>query len=112
MEIQAFGPKNLIGRGLVQGLNFAGWPANDRLFDVGIPAQAEMQGPLIFGAKAAAAGDFLHLLPSVPKQPYLRADGAAITGGPFEFKFDPPIFRRHLVLIDEQRAFLIGDHQV
>ena len=83
----------LIGGGLVDGLNFAGGPANHRLFNLRILAQSEMQPPLVLRRKAAAAGNFLHLLLPIPEQRDLRADRAAIAGGSFQLKFDPLVLR-------------------
>ena len=92
--------------------SFARRPANYGLFDLRIFAQAKMQAPLVLRGEAAASGNFLHLLLAVPEQRDLGADRAAVAGGPFQLKFDPLIFRRHGVLVDQQRALLIGDHDI
>ena len=71
-----------------------------------------MQPPLVLRGETAAAGNFLHLLLAVPEQRHLRADRAAVAGGAFQFEFDPLVFRRHRVLVNQQRPLLIGDHHV
>ena len=92
--------------------SFARRPADHGLFHLRIFAQAEMQAALVLRGEAAAAGNFLHLLLAVPEQRDLRADRAAVAGGAFQFEFDPLIFRRHRVLVDQQRALLVGDHNI
>src|ERR1700704_2589552 len=74
---------------LFNGLKLAGWPANDGLFKTRVPAQTEMQPPLILCGEAAASGNLLHLLPAAPEKRNLGADRASVTHRSFQFKFDP-----------------------
>src|SRR5271163_181370 len=67
-----------------------------------------MQPAIILGGKAAASGDLLRLLLSVPEECDLCADCAAIAGGAFELKFDPLVGGRYRVLVEQERALLIG----
>ena len=71
-----------------------------------------MQPALVLRGETAASGNFLHLLLAVPEQRDLGADRAAVAGGAFQFKLDPLIFRRHRVLVNQQRPLLVGDHNV
>src|SRR3984885_81921 len=71
-----------------------------------------MQPPIMLRCKTAAAGNLLHLLLTVPKQDNLGADGAAVTGRPFQFKFNPLVLRCHRVLVKQQRPVLIGHNHI
>jgi len=47
----------------------------------------------------------------VPEQPHLCAYGTAVAATAFQLERHPPVLRRHGVLVEQQRPFLIGyDH--
>src|SRR6266851_4770877 len=102
----------LTGGRLFDGLQLAGWPANDGPFKTRVPAQTEMQPPLILCGETAAAGNLLHLLPAAPEKSNLGADRASVTHRSFQFKFDPLVFRSHCVLVYQQWPILVGHDNV
>src|SRR5208282_6435434 len=69
----------LLGGRFVDGLNFARWPANDGFLNVRVPAQTEMQPPVVLSSETTAARNFLHLLLAIPKHCDLGTDRAAVT---------------------------------
>ena len=87
-------------------------PTNHDLLDVRLFAQTEMQAALILRPKAAATRHLLHLLLPIPEQPHLRANGAAVADAAFQVKSDPLMVRRDGILVQQQRPFLIGDHDI
>src|SRR2546421_8742880 len=100
------------GLGLIDGLDLAGGPADHGLVDTRVLSEAEVQPSLILRGESAAPRHFLELLMSVPVERHLRSDGAAIARGAFQLEFDPRIFRRDRIPVDEERAVLMGDHDV
>src|SRR5690606_19210856 len=103
---------NSTDRRRLDGLHRTRRPADDYFLDLRVRTEAEVQAALVLGAVAAGAGHFLHLLLTVPVQPYLRADGASIAGGSFEFEGNPRVLGRDVVLVDQQRPALVGDHHI
>ena len=71
-----------------------------------------MEPPIVLAAKAAAAVDRLQRLFVAKLQQNLRADRARIAALADELELDPMTLRIDFVAIDEQRALLIGDHDV
>src|SRR5580704_3412522 len=102
----------LICRRPVNGLDFAGWPANHGLFNLWILAQPEMYSAIILCGETAAAGNILHLLLPIPEQRDLSADGTAVTGGSFQLKLYPLVPRGHGVFVKQQRPTLVGDNNI
>src|SRR5579862_428597 len=99
---------NVIQNRRRQGLLFAGRPADLDAIDSRGLAQSEVQAPLILGAKAAAARNFLQLLLAVPEDSHLGADGAAITLAALQIKLDPVIVRRNRIAVEQQGSALVG----
>ena len=68
----------------LQFLRLSGRPSDDGTIDFRLPAEAEMQPPLILRAETGAAGDFLELLPSVPEElrPARRSRFGCCTAAP------------------------------
>src|SRR5205823_2417198 len=87
-------------------------PTNHRLLDVRLFPQSEMQAALILRPEAAATRDLLHLLLPIPEQPHLRANGATVADAAFQFKGDPLVVRRDGILVQQQRPFLVDDHDI
>src|ERR1700691_4160340 len=91
-----------------QGLCLTRRPPNLDPIDGASLTQSEVQTRLVLRAKAAAAGDFLHLLLAVPRHPHLRADGAAVALTALHLELDPPVVRRYRVPIQQQRPPFIA----
>ena len=92
--------------------SFARWPADDGPFETRVPAQAEVQRRLVLRGEAASSGHPWHLLVAAPEQGDLGADRAAVTGGSFQFEFDPFVFGSHRVLVHQQGPILVGHDNV
>src|SRR5262245_31649812 len=103
---------NFVGLRGLDGLRFAGRPANLDSIDVRVFPEAEMQPTLILRAEAAAARDFLSLPPPRPEDPNLSADSAAIARRAFQLEVDPFVFGSDGVFIKQRGAFLIRHHRV
>src|SRR5580700_7008831 len=71
-----------------------------------------MKSPLILRGEAATARNLLYLLLAVPEERDLSANRTAVARGSFQLKFDPFIFWRHRVLVNQQRTLLVGHHNV
>src|ERR1041385_7238389 len=71
-----------------------------------------MQPPLVFGAKATATRNCLHLSFTIPKQLNFSAESATVTGDAFQFKVDPLVLRCDGVLIDKQWTTLVSNHNI
>src|SRR6202040_4473525 len=102
----------LARNGLVDRLCFSGGPADDGFFHLRKFPKAEMQAALILRGETATAGNLLNLMLTVPEKRDLRSDRAAVAARAFEFKLDPLVFRRDGVLVDQQRAALVGHHHI
>src|SRR5215510_5054095 len=87
-------------------------PTNHRLLDVRLFPQTEMQAALILRCESATTRDLLHLLLPMPEQPHLCANGAAVADAAFQGKGDPLVVRRHGVLVQQQRSFLISHYHI
>src|ERR1700730_15922 len=71
-----------------------------------------MQRSLILCAKSAASRNFLHLPLPVPEHCDLRSYRGAIAVRADKLKFNPLILWRNRVFVNQQRATLVGDHDV
>src|SRR5439155_16782615 len=67
-----------------------------------------MKSALVLRGVSVAARHLLQLLLAVPEEAYLRADGAAVALGPFQFELNPLIVLGDRVLVNKQRPLLIG----
>src|SRR4051794_22833304 len=99
-------------RGARNRLLAARGPADHGLLDPWILAQAEMQGPLVLRRVSGTPGNLLQLLLTVPEDPHLRTDGAAIGRLPAQIEADPAAISRDRVLVDEQRTPLVGNDDI
>src|SRR6516225_5333109 len=97
---------------MIDRLDSAGGPANYGFLNLGILAKSEVQAALILGSETTATRNFLDLFLAVPEDGDLRADSTAIAFCAFEREFDPLVFGRHRIFIDEQRAPLIGHDNI
>jgi hypothetical protein len=71
-----------------------------------------MQASLILRCEATATGNLLELLPLPPVKRHLCSDRASVALRPFEFEFNPRIFRFDCILVDNQRFVLAGDNYI
>src|SRR6516162_11417657 len=71
-----------------------------------------MQASLVLRREAATTRNLLELLPLPPVKRDLRSDRTSIAPRPFEFEFNPSIFRLDCILVDQQRSVLVGDNYV
>src|SRR5579871_2640766 len=97
---------------VLQLLHFPGRPANDDLLDMRVFAETEVEAAIILRAEAVPPRYLLRLLPPIPIDRYLRADGAAIALGALQSELDPAVLRSDRILIEQQRTSLIGDDHV
>ena len=75
-------------------------------------AQTEMQAPLILRTEAAAARHLLPLLLTIPKDPHIGSDCAAIAAASDQIELDPLVARIDMIFIKQNGAFLISDNRV
>src|SRR5512145_3232559 len=95
-----------------EGLHVPRRPTNDHLLNVRVFAQTEVHAALILRRESATPRHLLHLLLALPEQPYLCANCAAVADAALQLKGDPLVVRRDAVLVQQQRAFLVGDQRI
>src|ERR1700733_12197787 len=102
----------LSGHQILYSLGFPRGPTDDRLLNLRILPQPEMQPAIVLGGKSASTGNLLQLVLAVPVKSDLRTDRTAVAGCADERKFQPLIPRGHRVLVDQQRPALVGHYYI
>src|ERR1700679_2893582 len=102
----------LSGHQILYSLGFPRGPTDDRLLNLRILTQPEMQPAVVLGGESASTGNLLQLVLAVPVKSDLRTDRTVVAGGADKRKFQPLVPRSHRVLVDQQRAALVRHHYI